>query len=1595
MIKDFSQSAVLTSQNPEAFINFRYESGDPSIYLIPANNPSIGTNKIFINGLDIADNMYDISLGYAIYLGGGTGDPSIASFHIYTRELEDFSENIRFYGWYNPTDITTDPSNFTIDVSIFNRQYIIDSRELNIYETSKVQVDGETSYLVLRTNPKFTGNIKVVVDSSNNLFLDTFKISDILNNKKYRKQKISGESVFSGDVRRIFSDMPLGELYRLDADDTLNISVPKTDLYRQYNVNYSYGARLFQDELYEDDYALHAPLWINSQLPDYFTIFRIDGNYNPESYPVIVGDLDLSGLANKYLKEGELIKSWGMKAATPIGTYLRNHLDELLSIRSPLFLSLSDPTQKDPDPNTWYGISVDKGIITGRSETPYFFDQKNNFTDTNAFISEGFERLNLLCPNLLNMEYVFSDNDVSLYTMHRYFGLYLTENELYEISYYAHNPDSSIQVLSLDGKDSSVFFNSNIFDVSGNIVDKYENRIFTLNDIQIIKRIKNVEQVNGTEKDYVEQWLNKPGENLFSVDIEEKLTNKFATIELNKLLSQGEHLRIIDKTDFKIWEVYGIDIDLLEAGEAWTYASESNNPGYPTVYRTSFSIKGTKSDQIQAIKKAFDIFVDYTNTPFETRVMKTKNSQLSFEIKDWANDNDIYFQRLTSQTVDDPNDPSSNFNAAANYNDIKFYGVLTPTSEDFERVRYDASYGPIDFELFGDRNSITINFINTGSNYVYSFDTSLGQEFAKYTMYMSTDNWYRIVEPFEIYTKKNHTFNYVLDPNDINPKSIINTSNQIYKVNGKWNAYETYPLIISLMGINPVKDMDFTVYDQNLGFESEYWYKREDDASTYAFYVDEESSIYIENRNSYEIISGDGSILIGDPSAGGLYQQFSASPSSPFTFNTFDNSVYVTADKGDVTITYNQIDGLKTFKSYKTGYSEENINTFYRDPSIRGELKYGLTVPYVTKWVGLGNDCRNNPFRLILDVSIFDDASTNFIPFENNFKGEITYPSFKYLSSGDRAWGDYIFYDINDVIEYKQDSSTLYTTLRDLMFTKPYVDVFSKLVYSNHKINATKLRSSIVYFNDYKESIDTLINGLSLSLSIDNNAKNTLDIQDWDRFKISFISTPSRNKDSNYSIEVFINENTETILIVWYQGADVLNYNKRNSTYFGGRGVIDSSLSPNFEFQGYKNDDKFWSFIKTPFIANTAALSSDFVNIYDIKSAYDASTCSPFNQLNWNFGDSIYSVFNANNYNIGVGYSFEFFERQYNTFAQYVNYEYVKNTATFGDNIFNHGYTYMQNLNIYKESTCELEILKEILISNSNIGYYIFRKNLQYNNQSFSVPPIQISINNPRSYKNLYTYNGWYRPKFNNILDFNYNEELDIVDAVEKDFTFSNTNFKEYHDIPQYWYNKVVSQVTAMDVSTKDAIGYIENFNVFKSQWDGDYYIESTDIGDQYVDGFNSTLELPSYFGSKLVKLPESLVLDEWDTTTSDFTDGRVWHELEFNLTRRIVNMFKTNSTFTDNWAALTTSDNVIDGYIKQTILGYYNISKPKIKVEVWSKTYNGTRLSFTLDSTFTNDSAANIDGNLVFINSEYLYKIKVPVLPNKTWYVKFKLFEK
>jgi hypothetical protein len=1562
MIKQFNDTVILTTQYPEAFLN--YVSDASNYWIVPKSNIKFGT--LLVNGIDIS--TYDANTyGYTLKLSAT--DACIASFHVYTRNVSDFDVSLNFLIFNDQYCVSL---NSIDSVNIYNRPTIITN--INVFENGETLVDDKISYLILRTTPQLTGNIKLIVDSSNNLYLDTFKISSELSNRKYRKQPISANSVYSNDIKNVFSKVPVGDdLYKNEKEDTLNISSPKTQLYNQYSTIYNYGARILFDELYTQDNGLLAPLWINAELPDYFCLFRMPGVYNSETYD----GSSLSNLAVKYLSESDIFKTWSFKTDTPLGTYLNTHLNDIKKYPAPLFLSLTDPSiqNSEVDPNTWYGISVDKGIITGKDEVTYTFNKNiYNLSKLNAFVSQGFMRNKLISSNLINLEFVFDDNDVSLYTMNRYFGLYLTENILYKIAYYSDVSGGNISILSLDGKDSSLFINSLIlFNAStGLLRDAYKNRIFVLNDGINLNRITNKNELD-ISANTIKSYVNKPNQHLFDVKVEKKDINQFITIQLNNNLNPGEQLRIINETQNKIWEIYAINSSI----NCQTYVSEYQTTGYPIIHQTSFLVSNNNiSDQVHEIEIAFDRFKDYEDNIFRSGVRGT--NWVSIILNDDACTNDKWsFQRITSQTLNDIKNPSSGFNTSAKESDITFFGRYTPSVSEYTTILYDASYGPINFEFFGNRRSIKIPLFNRKSNHLYNFsnENDAINKFELYTLYQGTDCWYRSIQDFDI--SLGYTYQYIQDPLSIETKYLIQTESLINVILNRWNAYNIFPLNISLMGINPIKDIDYTIYDMSLGYKSEYFYARENDSSTYKLEIATGTNDTISIRNSYVVEQGTGFIIINGESR----------PYIPLSvFNTYNYSATIYANTPTV-ITYNILDGSTNFYSYKN-CTEENVSDYYVSNTL---LKYSLTAPSIFKWVGIGTDTRNNQFRLILDPSII---SSGFTFTARSDSQESTYPVFKYLTPGIRNWQDYVFYDINDTIKYVENNTDYYKTIKDLMIDEPYVDFFSKLIYYNNKIDNIKNRSTLLYYNEYKNSVDTLFLGLSLSITINNIAQSVVNIKNYDKFRFCMISTSSKNRDSRKSIDIIINENTETILIIWYQGNDVLNYSYRNSSYLPGKSLLDASNGCNIDFRGFITgvSENNYSFIKTPFIVNNSALAKRLVNIYDYKSTYDSSIANPYGQLNYNLYDysSVWNAYTEKNViTSGIFYS----PYSFNTFGQKPVYSYFKNPITYGNQVVNYGYEYQSNNNLYKTNTCKTQTFENLLTN--NIFCYIIKQNNVYTSNDFSADPIIISINSPRLFNSIYAYNGWFKPKFDNILEFNSNENNDLINIVEKDFTLCNTNVQLYKNIDQLWYNKVVTTVLISDISNN--ISYANDFNLFKTLWDADYFIKRNSLlVTEYIDGYQCSKEMPAYFGSKLPKFPDKITLDSWSTDTAYYEENDNYYILCFNITKTVTDLFNSNITFLSNWDGLNITGNIINNYIKDTVLEYYMLNdKNKMDIYFYYKPYNTSLIYYTYDSDFTINTKQNFSSDVYLENNEYIYKLQIPKNNNYSYFVSIVLNEK
>ena len=296
----------------------------------------------------------------------------------------------------------------------------------------------KASYSIARTNPKLTGNVKLVSDG-NNLYLESFSANTELSSSTFKAFKISGKDTYDRDVWKFFQGgkFPAELAYEV-FQEYQDVSV-LSQYQNQYEMFYSAGTRSVSSNSYSQDLGMLAPLWLNEQIPEKFVIFRID---NPAAINNIQASLQNENstkaqtsleFQKNVLENCTAIKTFDLTTNSLLGSYIRNYRSQESFPTSPLNISW----RKD-EPMQWAGINYSKGGFTSAGSFSYdgIVTQDATIIQNEFFFTEGFERNNVLLANLINMEFLFTDEDASDYSINRYFGLYVNEVEegLFDLS---------------------------------------------------------------------------------------------------------------------------------------------------------------------------------------------------------------------------------------------------------------------------------------------------------------------------------------------------------------------------------------------------------------------------------------------------------------------------------------------------------------------------------------------------------------------------------------------------------------------------------------------------------------------------------------------------------------------------------------------------------------------------------------------------------------------------------------------------------------------------------------------------------------------------------------------------------------------------------------------------------------------------------------------------------------------------------------------------------------------------------------------------------------------------------------------------------
>jgi len=312
---------------------------------------------------------------------------------------------------------------------------------------------GKNSYSLIKTNPKLTGNVKLVVDSNGNIYLETIDADKQLSLNKYKAVRTNERRKYSSDVYELFNkgEMPASLVYKLaQNEDFLSV---KNEYFQQYYTPYTQGAYPKVSKEFKEQIGYFAPIWLETEdIPENFVIFKLKNpvsvntsemstSYDDAIEKQIYNPDYFNGDTSNYffetiLKDCVIHKVYDMSEDSVLGKYIRNHVNDNNFPEAPITVKYNQSEY-----TTYNGISLKKsGFIESPEESfSDFFVTDKTITEFDNHVTNGFERNSVICGNILNMEFLFDDETEDEYEISRYFGFFVN--------------DEVISKFFLDGKD--------------------------------------------------------------------------------------------------------------------------------------------------------------------------------------------------------------------------------------------------------------------------------------------------------------------------------------------------------------------------------------------------------------------------------------------------------------------------------------------------------------------------------------------------------------------------------------------------------------------------------------------------------------------------------------------------------------------------------------------------------------------------------------------------------------------------------------------------------------------------------------------------------------------------------------------------------------------------------------------------------------------------------------------------------------------------------------------------------------------------------------------------------------------------------------
>lgn len=338
-----------------------------------------------------------------------------------------------------------------------------------------------SSFGIVRANPRISGNVKITIDSKQGLWLNSIDSNDQLSRSIYKGFKISSNSDYCQDLYRFFDRGKTPEEFVFGVKgENSQVETFVSDYSDQYDGFYTTGVTPLISDIYTEEFSYLAPFWLGKKIPEYFVIYRIDDpidfSYINEvnsleigkSYKVIGSDnyyiissdkkytsgsifiaeesnfsssgegsvvsldpnynYNLIGNPDEHfnkriLAKSSIVKTYDMSENSEIGKYLRK-----IQASSNYKEHLVDARFEENIMTYFNGVNYSSGVYDSKGEYLYdFYINPTTQIEFDEFITNGFSRNGIISYKYINLEFLFNDDEAPLYSINRYFGVFVDE----------------------------------------------------------------------------------------------------------------------------------------------------------------------------------------------------------------------------------------------------------------------------------------------------------------------------------------------------------------------------------------------------------------------------------------------------------------------------------------------------------------------------------------------------------------------------------------------------------------------------------------------------------------------------------------------------------------------------------------------------------------------------------------------------------------------------------------------------------------------------------------------------------------------------------------------------------------------------------------------------------------------------------------------------------------------------------------------------------------------------------------------------------------------------------------------------------------